>query len=40
MLVGRFFLIIPVMAIAGSMARKRRVPAGIHAPPAFAVTIA
>jgi len=26
MLVGRFFLIIPVMAIAGSMARKKKVP--------------
>jgi K+-transporting ATPase ATPase A chain len=26
MLIGRFFLIIPVMAIAGSMARKRRLP--------------
>jgi K+-transporting ATPase ATPase A chain len=26
MLVGRFFLIIPVMAIAGSMARKQRLP--------------
>jgi potassium-transporting ATPase potassium-binding subunit len=26
MLVGRFFLIIPVMAIAGSMARKKRLP--------------
>jgi K+-transporting ATPase ATPase A chain len=26
MLIGRFFLIIPVMAIAGSMARKKRLP--------------
>jgi K+-transporting ATPase ATPase A chain len=26
MLVGRFFLIVPVLAIAGSMARKRRLP--------------
>src|SRR5262249_10587818 len=28
MLVGRFFLIIPVLAIAGSLVRKPRVPAG------------
>ncbi len=28
MLVGRFFLIIPVLAIAGSLVRKQRVPAG------------
>jgi K+-transporting ATPase ATPase A chain len=28
MLVGRFFLIIPVLAIAGSLGRKQRVPAG------------
>lgn len=28
MLVGRFFLIIPVLAIAGSMARKQALPAG------------
>ena len=27
MLVGRFFLIIPVLAIAGSLARKQRIPA-------------
>jgi K+-transporting ATPase ATPase A chain len=29
MLVGRFFLIIPVLAIAGSMARKQPLPAGV-----------
>ena len=28
MLVGRFFLIIPALAVAGSLARKRPVPAG------------
>jgi K+-transporting ATPase ATPase A chain len=28
MLVGRFFLIIPVLALAGALARKQRVPAG------------
>jgi K+-transporting ATPase ATPase A chain len=28
MLVGRFFLIIPTLALAGSLARKQRVPAG------------
>jgi K+-transporting ATPase ATPase A chain len=27
MLVGRFFLIIPVLAIAGSLVRKQKVPA-------------
>ena len=27
MLFGRFFLIVPVLAIAGSLARKQRVPA-------------
>ncbi len=27
MLVGRFFLIVPALAIAGSLARKQRVPA-------------
>jgi K+-transporting ATPase ATPase A chain len=29
MLIGRFLMIVPIMAIAGSMARKRRVPAGL-----------
>ena len=29
MLFGRFFLIIPTLAIAGSLVRKRRVPASV-----------
>ena len=33
MLVGRFFLIIPMLAIAGSLVRKRQVPGdGRHVP--------
>lgn len=29
MLIGRFLMIVPILAIAGSIARKRRVPAGL-----------
>ncbi len=29
MLIGRFLMIVPILAVAGSMARKRRVPAGL-----------
>ncbi len=29
MLVGRFLMIVPILAVAGSLARKRRVPAGL-----------
>ncbi len=40
MLIGRFFMIIPVMALAASLARKKIVPAGPGSFPVFGATFA
>jgi K+-transporting ATPase ATPase A chain len=38
MLIGRFFIIVPVMAMAGSLAAKRRAPIGVGSFPVNGVT--
>ena len=38
MLAGRFFVIIPVLALAGSLARKKTVPQSAGSFPVFGIT--